>query len=228
MTLRTKLFLAQAPLAIALLILGIVSFRTARDLGERSQDILKDNYRSVLATQRMKEYAERLDSAALYLITGEDAEGRLQAGKYLPLFEAELKVQEGNITEAGEAEATSRLRSAWNQYAAGWKSFGALPPEKLRGWYFGQLHGDFQKVKDGADAILNINQDAMVAKGEIAQKEAQGVRSLLFGVTTLAFALGLFSSIGLTRRLLVPLSSLTLSARQIGEGDLAARATVKG
>ena len=41
-----------------------------------------------------------------------------QAAKYRPIFEAELKVQEGNITEAGEKEFTEGLRAAWKDYQA--------------------------------------------------------------------------------------------------------------
>src|SRR6185503_14242390 len=70
MTLRGKLLLALAPLALALALLGGVSLWTVARLGLRSQVILKDNYRSVLAAERMKEALERLDSAALFRLAG--------------------------------------------------------------------------------------------------------------------------------------------------------------
>ena len=68
MTLRTKLLLAQAPLAIVLALVCILSVVIISSLGSHSQTILKDNYRSVLAAQRMKESIERMDSAALFLL----------------------------------------------------------------------------------------------------------------------------------------------------------------
>ena len=66
----------------------------------------------------MKEAIERMDSAALFLVAGQYEKGVQQAAKYRPIFEAELKVQEGNITEAGEKEFTEGLRAAWTDYQA--------------------------------------------------------------------------------------------------------------
>src|SRR5215472_8933598 len=102
MSLRTKLLLAQIPLGVVLIIISVLSVTLISKLGSHSQTILKDNYRSVLAAQRKKEAIERMDSAALFIIAGERQKGIEQASKYRPIFETELKVQEGNITEAGE------------------------------------------------------------------------------------------------------------------------------
>ena len=102
MNLHKKILLAEAPLAIALAIVCIVSVVVISLLGSHSQTVLQHNYRSVLAAQRMKEAIERLDSAALFIVAGERQKGIEQAEKNRPIFEAELKVQEGNITEAVE------------------------------------------------------------------------------------------------------------------------------
>ena len=71
MNLYKKLLLAEAPLALALAIVCIVSVFVIASLGTHSQTVLKDNYRSVLAAQRMKEAIERMDSAALFFVAGE-------------------------------------------------------------------------------------------------------------------------------------------------------------
>src|SRR5438445_2049059 len=75
MSLRTKLLLAQAPMALILVIISAFSVWMVSFLGSHSQTILKDNYRSVLAAQRMKEAIERMDSAALFLIAGRRDKG---------------------------------------------------------------------------------------------------------------------------------------------------------
>src|ERR1051325_4396594 len=118
MNLYKKLLLAQSPIAAALAVVCLFSVIVITYLGSHSQTILKDNYRSVLAAQRMKEAIERMDSAALFLVAGQREKGVQQAAKYRPIFEAELKVQEGNITEAGEKEFTVGLRDAWRAYRA--------------------------------------------------------------------------------------------------------------
>src|SRR5512142_2022058 len=116
MTLRRKLLLAQAPLALALLLAGLVFVLTVAELGRFGASILKDNYRSVLAAQRMKDAIERIDSGALFMALGERSKGLAQAGANREWFESELHVEEENITEAGEREAAARVRAAWTEY----------------------------------------------------------------------------------------------------------------
>src|SRR5512137_2681038 len=116
MTLRRQLLLAQVPLAAALLVVGVASLRTVSFLGDSSETILQDNYRSVLAAQRMGDALDGLDRAALLRALARPEEGEAQALR--DRFESELRVQEGNLTEPGEAQATERLRSAWNRYLA--------------------------------------------------------------------------------------------------------------
>ncbi len=70
MTLRAKLILAQSPLALALLLLGVVSAASTRRLGAQARLILADNYRSVLAAERMKGALERLNADALVVLAG--------------------------------------------------------------------------------------------------------------------------------------------------------------
>src|SRR5262249_44324982 len=72
-TFRTKVLLAQAPLGIALAIVAVVAVRTTTTLGVAGEAILKENYRSVLAAQRMNNAVEALDRAVLFYIAGHGA-----------------------------------------------------------------------------------------------------------------------------------------------------------
>src|SRR5438477_13077645 len=92
MTLKTKLLIAQIPLAAALVGVGAFSVTVTRRLGAQGRYILTDNDRSVQAAERMKDALARLDRHG---------------------FEVELAAQEGNITETGEAAVTRELRDAW-------------------------------------------------------------------------------------------------------------------
>ena len=229
MNLYRKLLLAQSPIALALVSLGIFSVVAISYLGSHSQTILKDNYRSVLAAQRMKESIERMDSAALFLVAGQNEKGVQQAAKYRPIFEAELKVQEGNITEAGEKEFTAGLRAAWTDYQAKFDRFQATTgADEIRKLYFSELEAAFYKVKASADEILAINQDTMVRKSDDVRRTGERMNAITITVALAALALGLLVSTFLTRRLLQPLSALSEATRKIGEGNFDARARVHG
>src|SRR5262249_39840421 len=201
--LRTKLLLAQAPLALAIILLGIAASSTTSDLAAKTDMVLRDNYRSVLAAQRMKEAIERIDSGAVFLLLGREADARAQIGDNESRFEAELGVEEHNITEAGEVGAAKKLRAAWPSYLEKLQGFIGKPDSES---YFAVLAPGFIAVKDGADEVLAINQDAMVRKSDQAIASAAKARSAIAVVAGLALLAGVVASMVLTTRLLRPLS----------------------
>ncbi len=229
MTLRGKMLLAQAPLLLALLFLSGLALITVSFVGGSAQNIMRENYRSVLAAQRMKEAIERMDSGALFILAGQREKGLLQAANNRRHFSAELHVEEENLTEPGEAEAARKLEARWNDYQ---RHFDTLPgltdPEAMRTLYFHTLEPAFLAVKDAADEILSMNQDAMVRKSERARRAASRLNQAAATAAVAAFILGILASTVLTARLLRPLSRLSQAAHRIGEGDLDARAEVKG
>ena len=229
MKMRTKLLAAQLPLVAALAITIIVGSGVTRALGVGSQDILKDNYRSVLAAQNMKEAAERIDSGIMFAIAGHPNEGGTQIDANVPKFERELAAQERNITERGELQATQQLRVAWTAYSQEIaRTRQGLADPDLRDHYFPTLLPKFLAVKDAADAILAMNQDAMIRKSDSAQRLAGQSNRLLVGISVVGLVLALIASSILTTRVLRPLSVVGQTARRLGEGDLAVRAKVGG
>lgn len=229
MLLKTKLLLAQAPLILALLLVAVFAVTTFGQLGSHSETILKDNYRSVLAAQRMKEAIERMDSAALFLALGQREEGRQLALPNRKLFEAEMEVQKNNITETGEIEATEALAARWRDYTIHYDGFLQEPKsEVLKQLYFTELYPRFLAVKAGAEVILAMNQDAMVRKSDEVRKFARRLEGLITLAAVLAALAGIFASIILNARIIRPLSVLTQTARSIKEGDLEVRAKVEG
>jgi signal transduction histidine kinase len=225
--LRTKLLLAQLPLVLALGVTIVVGSVVTRGLARGSEDILKDNYRSVLAAERMKEYAERIDSGAAFTAMGRPALGLRQIDDNTPKFESELRVQEANITELGEREATEQLRAVWTAYrAAVAAAREPAEPSRLDERYFATLLPAFIAVKDAADRILELNEDAMIGKSERAQQLAGEWGTLLVAVSIAGLVLGLIASSIMTTRVLRPLGVLGQTARRLGEGDVAVRARV--
>ena len=226
MTLRTKLLASPAPLAVVLVLLGVASVKTLRSLGESPELILKDNYRSVLATERMIDVVGRLQQVAL-----EQAAGRpppVPAAELRKQFDQELEVQEHNITESGEEAATATLRDSWQRYLTGFESVQALPQPERLGAYFERLEPLAGEVRSSTRAILDLNQDAMARKSDRARRAAERSVDLVVFATLAALALGLVSSLALTARLLRPLGVLSQTVRRIAEGDLEARARVEG
>ncbi len=227
MTLRAKILLAETPLAGALILIAILSALTSAALGRSAASILQDNYRSVLAAEQMKEALERIDSAAMFIVAGERTRGLGQADQNIARFEQQLKVQQNNITERGEPEATTVLRRAWTDYQAAYRRFlTGTDHAALEADYFKTMNPLFVATKDAANRILDLNQDAMVRKRDQARRAAERSNAVMIATALLASLIGLLASTVLTNRILRPLSVLGQTARRLGEGDMEVRAKV--
>ena len=104
MTLRTKLLLALAPMAAVLVLFGVASVTAISTLGRSPGLILKDNYRSVLAAQRMLQALDARPLLELDLRLGEGTGATLA----LYLLEAAARVlaematfEDAGVTDAG-------------------------------------------------------------------------------------------------------------------------------
>ena len=221
MRLRTRLLLAQAPLALALLLVGALAVATLREAGAAGGRILAENYRSTLAAQRMNEALERLDSAALFRVAGEDARAQAQEAEHLEAFGRELAVQQANITESGEAEATVALAEAWGGFQA---ALGALPAAAdRRAAYFRTLQPRFVATKQALGRVLALNQGAMEAKSEALRRQSARANLLTLAGVGAALLAGVLASAHLTARAVRPLLALSAAARRVGAGDWEAR-----
>jgi NtrC-family two-component system sensor histidine kinase KinB len=226
MTFKSKLMLTMAPLVLALALVGVVSGLVTGVLARQPGHIWKDNYRSVLSAQRMKEGLERIHESALSELLDVSATG---VAENVGLFERELVVEAGNITEPGEAEAVDSLQRAWTEFKGTLNEFHAQTDAgKRREIGFGALAHSFAAVKRSADEILNINQDAVVLKGQRTERRAVRFERILTLSVLVASLLGLLASVSLTTRLLRPLNVVSAAVRRFGQGDLQARARVQG
>jgi NtrC-family two-component system sensor histidine kinase KinB len=228
-TLRGKLIIAQAPLALALLIVGAVCGVVTGRLGGQFGLILADNQRSVMAIQRMKDSLEAMDRSALFILAGESPGQAASMQHYRELFERDLRLQEGNITEGGEGELTRRLRGAWAEYDQVSRAYLVLvSSDGRRATYFSSLHPALGRVQAMCNAVLGLNQEAMLRKSHRGGERAHGFEQAIVALVVVAMVLGLIGSAGLTTRMLRPLGVVSAAVRRFGEGDLEARADLQG
>jgi len=228
MTFRTKVLLAQAPLGIALVLLAVLAVRTVTSLGAGAEAILKENYRSVLAAQRMNNALEALDRALLFYLTGHNQLDTVGMDKHIAHFAAELAVEEGNITEDGEQEAAEELHRRWDTYRALLLELRALPAVEAAPRYFRELAPAFLAVRAGSDRILDLNQDAMLRKSDRARVQATQMGTVMVVASLAALLLGILLSSIITARLVQPVQRLRAAVTRIGAGDFTARVPVDG
>ena len=129
-TLRTRLLIGIAPLLAIMVGLGLWAVFMFSRLGGNIDVILRENYRSVLAAENMKEALERMDSSFLFAIGGQETRARDQFREYRPIFDKHLKIEQGNITLPGEQELADELTTLHERYVRLAERFFALPKEE--------------------------------------------------------------------------------------------------
>ena len=156
--LRQKLSLGFGGLLVIILVIGVQSIVHLTKLGESIDVILRENYRSVIACQEMKEALERTDSGILFTLLGYTQEGIDLIRKNEQAFMKALDVELHTITLQGEGEKASRIQELFGQYRTALKRTldgGTLLPLR-RDIYFTNLLPLFQQIKDSADEILHM------------------------------------------------------------------------
>lgn len=227
MTLRGKLLLAQLPLLLALLLVALVSWVQGGRLAGQTEEVLRDNFRSVLAAQRMDAEKDVIESAVTLHLMGDDAAARAALALAVPRFEEQLRIEESNITEPGEADAAAALRKWWTTYrdVISSRLSAATPPHAA---FPDALAEARAGLSSAIDDILTLNQDAIVYKNDEAARLAAENRSLVAVVAIVAILVGFLASTRLIRRILEPLETLGEAARRIGEQDFSTRARIGG
>ena len=223
MKLRQKILIGYGlvlSLIVTVCALAVVSLH---QLGQASQGILQENYRSILAAQNMIEAIERQDSATLLLLLGYNSEGQKQFQEYDRVFLQWLGRAKDNITIIGEEQLITTLEAQYQDYLAAFSQLRAwrlTPASNLSTDYYHQtIQPQFQAVRERCIELRRLNQQIM----ETASIRAESVSTRAIGsmllTSTAAVGSGLAFSLLLSTFLVRPLREMSRASDRIAEGD---------
>jgi NtrC-family two-component system sensor histidine kinase KinB len=220
--LRQKLSLGFGGLLLIILIIGIQSISHLTQLGQSIDVILRENYRSVIACQEMKESLERMDSGTLFVLLGERTKGTELIQKNEVAFEKALQAELNNITLPQEGEKAHHLQDLFKQYKVTLHEMQGIktPANLQRHAYFNNLLPLFVQIKETADEILQMNQKNMSDANNLARRSAASAKRQMY-ILLLA---GMLVAVGFVlftgRWILRPIRRLIRSAEEIKQGNL--------
>ncbi len=220
--LRQKLSLGFGGLLLIILIIGIQSIIYLTRLGSSIDVILRENYRSVIACQEMKEALERMDSGILFISLGEKQQGTELIQKNQSVFERALQVELNNVTLPGEGEKAHQLKDLFQQYKETLHEIQGPDTSmgQKRDAYFSKLFPLFLQIKQTADSILEVNQKNMSDANNWARSNAAAAKRQMY-ILLLA---GMIVAVGFVlftgRWILRPVNRLIRSAEEIKQGNL--------
>ena len=208
-----------------MLILALIGFHNVSrisQLGDSIDVILRENFRSVLACQEMKESLERMDSGALFVLLGDDRRGIEEIATNEARFGKALEIELNNITLPGEGEKAALLSKLFGEYRSSIDGMRdpAVGRESKRRTYFSVLLPLFRQIKDTADDILRMNQGNMIDSNARARKQAARMRNQMYLMLFSATFLGALFLFLTGKWILLPIRRLTRSANEIRQGNL--------
>jgi signal transduction histidine kinase len=221
-SLRHKLALGFGGLLAIIAVIGMLTITQIDRLGSAIDVILKQNYRSVTASQEMKEALERMDSDILYSFTDHHESEPGNIGNSERKFRQALKVELGNITLPGEKEKAERITLLFDDYLRAIRraSDNSIPIEKRRETYFSTILPLLTEIKTLAQQILDMNQASMnESNHETRLLAASAHNRILMAIIASAIVALLFSYLS-RRWILRPVNRLIASANEIRNGNL--------
>ena len=219
---RQKLSLGFGGLLIIILIIGVQSIIQLARLGESIDVILRENYRSVIACQEMKEALERMDSGILFTLLGYSQEGTDFIRQNESLFEKALRTELSNITLPGEGEKAYHVQNLFEKYRKVLRAVEdpKAPVAERQQVYMTQLFPLFQEIKTTAGQILDMNQQNMSDANDRARGKAASSRNYMYVLLVAGGVLAAGFVVFTGKWILRPIHRLIRSAEEIKNGNL--------
>lgn len=160
MSLKTKLMLGFLIPAAMWLVVGIWTSVRMRSLGSEVEEMLQDNARSIHYAGQMIEAVERIDSAILLKIGGDETVYRQIFDDAYGTFITVEKLAEGNITVAGEKELLDTIRSSQELF---FSKVNHLIDNPGIDKYNLEIYPEFSRLRHYIQRLGTINSESMHA-----------------------------------------------------------------
>ena len=198
MTLKTKLILGLGFLFLIIFALAFFCSYYVGRSGQDSENILKDNYNSIVYSRNM---LSGLDSMKTSIASTMYNTGRVatMSDYYLRLFESgqnefetNLKAENKNITEIHEKEYVERLNQEYDSYLKLSLQMKKGPVKNTV--FFNDFLPACERLKESINAIYDVNMQAVVRKSQLAKHDSSSfTKSMaIMGSICLVLAFGYF------------------------------------
>ncbi len=186
MTLKKKLTLGLGFLFLIIFVLGIFCSYHIGSLSQDAENILKNNYKSIVFSKNMIAALEDMRTAVSSIVfnptdnqTTSDYSLKLwEAGRIE--FENNLKSENGNITEIQESEYVAEVNRGYVLLEA--LSLRIVKGEGGRVLYFNEYQPAFEKLRHAVNSISDINMQAVERNNQIAKQDSARIINLMAGI----------------------------------------------
>lgn len=230
MKIRTKILLSYGIVFSLGLVVGGWSLLNLRHLSKTTEGIWQENYRSIIAAEKMIEAIERQDSATLLIMLGKEKEGTEQFHQHEITFLQWLGRAKDNITIPREEQLLSQLEEHYRDYLV---TFSQLHKRQISqsqepaDYYSQKVLPSFKLVLSDSLELQQLNQQTMLSAIERTKALSQQAIWSMVVTGGAAAGLALLSGLILSIQLIRSLGEMADATKRIAEGDYDVAITVK-
>jgi len=233
MNLKKKILVGYG---VALTLMGLVvtwAILNLWSLGQTTDAILHDYYRSILAVENMQDALGKQDSGILLMFMGDIEKGITQYRENEILFMEGLNRAKKSISVQGESEVVLNIEKLYSEYR---NQFILLTSGKDQSQHTHTLTLEtykkiilpvFNEVKATCLELRNMNEETMYIVSEKAGKiSRRAIGSTIF-VASIASIAALVFSLVFAEKLVLPLRRFVDAAQKISTGEYSVQLSVE-
>jgi NtrC-family two-component system sensor histidine kinase KinB len=221
-TLRKKIFIGYGITLVLMVLILVWAFINLWQLGQASDAILKENYKSILAAENMVYAIERQDSAILLVFAGYEEQGWKQFRENESEFFQWLARAKDNITVEGEAKIVNMIETEYSKYlnhVSQLRPISTAGPRKTGPFYHETILPPFLSVRDTCIRLREINQENMFKVSDRARYIAKRAIWSMAIIGIAAVGMGIGFSLLLSNLLTKPVREMVEATQKIAEGN---------
>jgi NtrC-family two-component system sensor histidine kinase KinB len=221
-TLRKKIFIGYGITLILMVLVLVWAFINLWQLGQASDAILRENYKSILAAENMVYAIERQDSAILLVFAGYEEEGWKQFRENEREFFQWLARAKDNITLEGEAKIVNMIETEYLKYlnhVSQLRPISTTGPRKRGPFYHETILPSFLSVRNTCIRLREINQQNMFQVSDRARYISKRAIWSMATIGIVAVGIGIGFSLLLSNLLTKPVRQMADATQKIVEGN---------
>lgn len=229
-SLRRKMVAGYLVIVMLTVAVGAWAITNLLDLSRALDEIMVENYRSILAAENMIEAIERQDSAVLLYLLGQESQAHELYSANESAFLSWLARAEDNVTETGEGEIVAGLRPLYGRYLAAYDELRQVNQtsgvEAARQYYLSSVWPRVEEIRSAEQKLLQTNHEAMIRRRDLATEQARRATWSTAVVAVVSVFVGLIFGYNAAEIIIGPARRLTESVKRIGAGQLNERIEV--
>ncbi len=228
MKIKTQIFSGFLLILLLTLVLAGVTIYYLSNLGNASNKILEDNYRSIKASERMVVSLAKMDQILSKICLGSNYNDSTLTAileNERNILETNLVVCLNNAGNEAEKDLASQIEGEYVKYKSNLSTFrNTTDPVGL---YFTVLQRQNETIRENTVQLAAINHQDLTAKDEFAQSLYFRSKIYVFLIMTLVLLIVGWAVYQVPHEIAKPISDITEKIRRISQGEYQQQITVQ-